>query len=90
MRKKFFNRRNAAKMFVITVNVKNSVAKFIREGVDNFNCGGIHAHIVKNIAGYRQKVGLSVGNALQKTFETFQREIRAQMQIANLRESEAF
>ena len=49
---------NAAKMFVVAVNVENPELEFIAETVDKFNCVGIHINIVENIAGYRKHIGL--------------------------------
>ena len=77
-------------MFVVAVNIINSELKFIAKAVDELNSSGIHWIIVENIARYRQKVGFSVGNALQKAFQTFNRVVCAQMYIGNLREFKIF
>ena len=76
-------------MFVVAVNVKDPKLELVGEGVDDFNRGGIHGHIVEDIARYRQHVGLSVGDALQQTFEPLKRIVRAEMNVGNLRDFEA-
>ena len=58
VREQLFNLPNTAKMFVVAVNVVNPELEFVREGVEDFDCGGIHADIVENVARYREQVGL--------------------------------
>ena len=49
---------NAAKVFVVAVNVVNAEFEFVGETGDEFNRGGIHLHVVEDVTGYREEVGL--------------------------------
>ena len=84
-----FNVFYAAKMFVIAVAVVNAVTEFAGEAVDEADGFIVQGNVVENVAGDNENIRLSGGDSFEQTFKAFEGKIGAEVNVGDLRDSEA-